>query len=244
MIKKAAKYIKKILTSLISAIMNFVKTIVSFFKKIKGHYKKVLILLLVILVPTTSYILLRKIIFNPITTTFNVTVETERIVYISRNNDNIYFHSVIVKDIINNATYNDFNGRISINPNVSIAIKRVAFGPISITFKNKDKKSKSIGELYDGKEDTFIASAGKYVKVFLPDVQQRLSKGESIIFSIRGDFSELSKPIYKIANAKNTALLKSGQVTMIKKSWLGNTYYAAGSEKLNLGDCLKFIGTP
>lgn len=181
-----------------------------------------------------------RITYLPFESTFNVTVDTERILFKVLEKKDIYFHSVIIHDVINDKKYTDFDGRISLNPEVSIELERVANGAVSITFEPSERKSNSVGEIYSDKNDTLVEKAGKLVKVFITDIDSRLKKGESIIFSIDGEILELGKTVSNIGNARSIAVLKGGEVKMIQKSFLVDNYYVASSEQLYLGDGLIF----
>jgi len=178
----------------------------------------------------------------PFTSSFNVIVETERIKYKNFSENNFYFQSASLIDYYkSNNTMKNFKGRISVHPNVTIEIERIAYGAVSLTFKSMDKKTKSIGEIYGVRNDTLLGSAGKLVKIFLSDIEQRISKGETISYYVDGEILGLGKTILKNSNAIGLPLLKGGEVKMIKETlFLRNAEYVARTEKLNLGDGLIF----
>lgn len=178
----------------------------------------------------------------PFSASYNVIIETERIQFKNFTDNNFYFRSASLNDYFkSNNNIKNFNGRISVNSGVSIEIERIAHGAVCLTFETTDEKTKSIGQIYGGRNDTLLGSAGKFVKVFLRNIEQRIKKGRTISYYIDGEILGLGKIILKNNNAISIPLLKSGEVKMIRETlFMRNAEYVARTEKLNMGDGLKF----
>ncbi|MBT8316914.1 MAG: hypothetical protein HKP59_04765 [Lutibacter sp.] len=178
------------------------------------------------------------IFFVPITTTFNITVDTERISYetLDKNNSRLIVMEAEIADEDAILSTN-FSGTIDLNAGVKVTVERIAFGPISIIIESLN--SKSIGKIYNGQDGELFHEATDYLEVYIYDVSEKTVKGQTYIFSIDGKVN-LGRSVNLEIFGESTALLRNGDVKMIGKTFLSDDYFEAGSKELNLGDRLVF----
>ena len=194
----------------------------------------VISILLVVLVAK----LLHMVFFDTITTTFNITVNTERIDYttLDKNNSRLILTGVELADMDNILSEN-FEGTIDLNTNVKVTIERIAFGPISIIIESEN--GESIGKIYNGQDGKLFYTAKDFLEVYIYDIVKKTEEGQTYIFSIDGDVN-IGRSVNFEIFGESTALLREGEVKMIGKSKFSNDYFEAGSKQLNLGDRLVF----
>lgn len=176
--------------------------------------------------------------FDPITTTFNITVNTERIDFTTLDKNNSRF-ILLNAEIANEDEIlaTNFFGSLEFNKGAKVTIERVAFGPISIIVESETNES--IGKLYNGEDGSLFYEAEDFLEVYIYDVVQMSKKGQTFIFSLGGDVN-IGRSVNFEIFGESTALLRSGEVKMIGKTKFMNDYFEAGSELLNLGDRLVF----
>jgi len=182
--------------------------------------------------------LIWNMLFNPITTIFNVTVKTERIEFttIDNNNSRIVLHdaSIATNDSI---IYKQFEGTFELGSNVDVTIERIAEGPIILIMTCS--KCKSVGKLFDGEDGTMIYKAKNYLDFVITDIQTKAKEGISYIFKIDGKI-EIGRNVALELFDESNAILRSGKVVLIGSSKFSNNCFEAGFEQLNLGDRLVF----
>lgn len=198
--------------------------------------------LVVILVAVVLIVLVLKLMymvfFEPITTTFNVTVNTERIDYttLDKNNSRLILTGAELADMDSILSEN-FDGSIDLNSNVKVTIERIALGPISIIIESEN--SESIGKVYNGQDGKLFHTAKDFLEVYVYDIVKKTEEGQTYIYSIDGDVN-IGRSVNFEIFGESTALLRGGEVKMIGKSKFSNDYFEAGSKELNLGDRLVF----
>lgn len=198
--------------------------------------------LVVILVTIVLFVLVLKLLhmvfFDPITTTFNVTVNTERIDYttIDKNNSRLILASAELADMDSILSEN-FEGTIDLNSNVKVTIERIAFGPISIIIESDI--AESIGKVYNGNDGKLFHIAKDFLEIYIYDIVKKTEEGQTFIFSIDGDVN-IGRSVNFEIFGESTALLRDGEVKMIGKTKFSNDFFEAGSKQLNLGDRLVF----
>lgn len=183
-------------------------------------------------------LMLYALFFVPITTTFNVAVNTERIQFttLDKNNSRIVLLDAEVASI-DSILSKSFDGNIDLNNNVKVTIERISNGPISIVLENET--GESVGSLYNGENGELFYTGSDFLELYIYDVLKKTEDGQTFIFSIDGDVNIGRSVNYEIFG-ESTALLRNGEVKMIGKSFLSNDNFEAGSVMLNLGDRLVF----
>ena len=200
-----------------------------------GRFYKILIGTFLILI---VLIILYIIFFVPISTTFNVAVNTERIEYttLDKNNSRIVLLDVEIASL-DSILVTNFEGNIDLNSNVKVTIERISNGPISIVLENES--GESVGNVYHGENGELFHKASEFLEIYIYDVLKKTEEGQTFIFSIEGDVNIGRSVNYEIFG-ESTALLRGGEIKMIGKSFLSNDNFEAGSVMLNLGDRLVF----
>lgn len=183
-------------------------------------------------------LMLYALFFVPITTTFNVAVNTERIQFttLGKNNSRIVLLDAEVASI-DSVLSKSFDGNIDLNNNVKVTIERISNGPISIVLENET--GESVGSLYNGENGELFYTGSDFLELYIYDVLKKTEDGQTFIFSIDGDVNIGRSVNYEIFG-ESTALLRDGEIKMIGKSFLSNDNFEAGSVMLNLGDRLVF----
>ncbi len=197
-------------------------------------YKKIIAIFLILALLLILYLLF----FVPITTTFNVAVNTERIEYttVDKNNSRMVLLGAEVASL-DSILVTNFEGNIDLNSNVKVTIERISNGPISIVLENES--GESVGNVYHGENGELFHKASEFLEIYIYDVLKKTEEGQTFIFSIEGDVNIGRSVNYEIFG-ESTALLRGGEIKMIGKSFLSNDNFEAGSEVLNLGDRLVF----
>lgn len=200
--------------------------------------KKVLGLIILLFALFVLFKVLQSIFFDPITTTFNVTVQTELIEYktLNKNRSRLVLYDALIEDD-NGIVSDNFNGSIDLEVGVYVTIERVAYGPILIRIENED--GGSIGKLYRENEDNPSHKGEDYLIVSISNIEEKVAAGQTFIFNISGDI-ETGRSINFEMYDQSTALLRGGQVKMIGSSRWSKNLFEAGTRELNLGDQLVF----
>lgn len=200
-------------------------------KKLKKNTGWILVLVLLLL-------LLYVLFIAPITTTFNVAVNTERIEYttLDKNNSRLILMDAEIANL-DSVLVTNFEGNIKLNTNVKVTIERISSGPINIILENE--AGESVGKIYNGNNGELIHEASEFLDIYVYDIVKKTEEGQTFIFSIDGDVNIGRSVNYEIFG-ESTALLRDGEVKMIGKSFFSNDNFEAGSVTLNLGDRLVF----
>lgn len=182
--------------------------------------------------------LLYVLFLAPITTTFNVAVNTERIEYttLDKNNSRLILMDAEIANL-DSILVSNFEGNIELNSNVKVTIERISSGPISIVLENES--GESVGKVYNGSNGELMYEASEFLDIYVYDIVKKTEAGQTFIFSIEGDVNIGRSVNYEIFG-ESTALLRDGEVKMIGKSFFSNDNFEAGSIALNLGDRLVF----
>lgn len=175
----------------------------------------------------------------PAPTTFNVTVETERIEYVTRNEmaSRIALDSVeVVTDAMSPVSdpMSPFSGAFQVGDSASVVVERVGRGGLLIQVEAYE--TGRAGRFFDEYGEP-TGEAGPYVEFFLHDPGERAERGQNVIIPIAGRVS-LGRNV-GFETGATTAILRSGEVTMLGRSilwWFSDEVYEAGSVDLDLGD--------
>ena len=173
-------------------------------------------------------------IAKPIPTTFNVSVTTERIEFktIDENNSRISLNNIVAFNY-DGDSLGTYNGTFHISESSTVIVERVSNGALIIQVNNQLKKS--AGTFYDDEQDKVLHKADKFVEFYISNPSERASHGENIIIPFSGEVI-LGRAINYESNAYNSALVRSGKITMIGKSIIGNYFFESGTYDLNIGD--------
>lgn len=203
-----------------------------------GRFNKKITIAVILTAIVIVFLLLYVLFFVPITTTFNVAVNTERIQYttLDKNNSRIILMDAEVASLDSILVAN-FEGNIELNSNVKVTIERISNGPISIILENE--AGDSVGKIYNGENGELFHEASDFLDIYIYDVAKKTEEGQTFIFSIEGDVNIGRSVNYEIFG-ESTALLRDGEIKMIGKSFFSNDNFEAGSVMLNLGDRLVF----
>lgn len=182
-----------------------------------------------------TFILLFIITINiPIPTTFNVAVKTERLEFttVDNNNSRLPLNNVQVYNY-NGDSLGIENGSFQISIGSNVLVERISNGPLIIQIIGKDNQS--AGLFYSAEQDEIDKKAENFVEFLVQNPSERTKNGETILVPISGEVV-LGKTINYESFSSSTALVKSGTITMVGKSLLGNQFFESGSYNLNIGD--------
>ncbi len=198
--------------------------------KIKGRKKAVLLLVLLFSGCTLLFLIVINI---PIPTTYNVTVQTERLQYqtIDDNNSRIPLNGV------QGFTYEGedlgiLNGSFHISPQANVLIERIAEGPLLIQITGKGEMS--AGDIYS-EQGRIYKKADNFIEFIVPEPSDESKNGVTTIIPISGKVV-LGRVVNYESYNTSTAIVRSGTVKMIGKSLIGNHFFESGTFNLNIGD--------
>jgi hypothetical protein len=177
-------------------------------------------------------------LFDPIVTAFNVEVFTERIEFVTtdQNNSRLHFYDAqLASD--EGIIQTNFNGSIDLNSEVLVTIDRVGNSPAILRIEALNYGT--IGSIYDIRNQSILKQEYSYISLILPNLKESLANGKTYIFNLDGDIT-IGRNIDIEIYDEPTSLLRSGEVVMVGKSKMGNRYFKAGEERLFLGDRLEF----
>jgi uncharacterized protein YjbI with pentapeptide repeats len=183
---------------------------------------------------------------SPSPTTFNVTVDTERITYttVGEPPSRIVLDSVEVfsETFAESAgSLSPFIGSFQVGPSAKVEIQRIGLGGLSIIVEAYE--TGSAGRFFDEAGEP-AGEAGSFVEFYVDDPSSRALEGQSAIIPLAGEVFPGRK--VGIETRGTTAILRSGKVTMIGRSifWgLNDKIFEAGSVNLDMGDQF-FVDTP
>jgi len=180
----------------------------------------------------------QKILAKP--TTFNVSAVTEEVKVVTHKTPmsrwplkNIEISRDCPEDE-GDIKYLDFSGSLNINPSVYLTLTRVAFGDLKVTlYSNNDN---AVGELYDN-EDEFVLSLTSCAFFYIRKINERTSRGETIVLPVTGDISAGSE--IRFLTQSSMPILREGQVTILDRSFMTDENYSVGPFSLEAGDTFK-----
>lgn len=174
-------------------------------------------------------------IHSPFPTTFNITAETERIEFFAKNEPDSRWvlYKVQVRENYSDSTHT-FTGSFQLAGGVNVLIERIALGPLWIHIE-AEREGQSAGTYYVA--DDPVGPASRTLEFIISDLSSRALAGETVVLPI----TDILGDVYTgrsigIDTEGSTALLRSGEVTMLDRSLFGRSVYKAGSETLQTGD--------
>ena len=182
--------------------------------------------------------LINSIFFNPIESIYNVTARTEFVEFTTLDN-NLSRYNVYGATIFNdeNLIEEHFDGSIQIKENTEVKISRLDKGDISITLENNSGKNAAI--FYNGYDMKVSPIEGNLLYIYVDSIESKLKKQLHHHFNIEGE-TKIGKNIYHLNFFESPAMLYSGNVSILGRSFWGGDYFEAGTRKLHTGDRVVF----
>tara|TARA_B100001063_G_C16769174_1_gene560486 strand:+ start:1144 stop:2019 length:876 start_codon:yes stop_codon:yes gene_type:complete len=204
-------------------------------KKRKNSRLKKVLLTILILLPITLILLLSI----PIATTFNVSVQTELITVEITDalNSKIPLQNAIIYNREGDSI-GLFDGDFKSSVGAEVNIERIANGPLSIQIEGKNNES--AGSFYSKFTDFKTGDAQNFIEFVVTDIGEKADSGITQVIPINGKV-DLGRNILFESFSNSSAILRHGEVVVIGKSLLTNTYYKSTTYQLNTGDEFRII---
>ncbi|MEZ5320102.1 MAG: hypothetical protein R2752_22060 [Vicinamibacterales bacterium] len=168
----------------------------------------------------------------PVSTTFNVTVQTER----------VEFRRPVASParwVIDDVTLVDgddehpgLSGSVEFGAPIRGFIERVAFGDVWGHFEC-EAPCTSVGRLYDDL-DQFVRPLQSVVEIFIADLPARANAGRTVLIPLAGEV--VSGRSVGIEVSGTTAVLREGTVSLLDRTAFGNNIFEARRVELSAGD--------
>lgn len=192
----------------------------------------------ILAVVVVIFVLLFPLLIDPITTTYNITANTEQLIITTKDGDGSRLPLYGVNIYTDTSRYlENFDGVFEISRDVEITIDRIASGPVIITFESKGNAP--TGFLYRSTDSKYFKETGPYLRIEINDINKRADEGQTTILPINGLVS-IGRPIGFEVFGSSTALLRSGEIAMTGSSTFSKMTFDAGQKALNLGDQVIF----
>jgi hypothetical protein len=169
----------------------------------------------------------------PAQTTFNVTVETDRLEMTTEGPSNVHWtlpSVTIVED--DSGTSKTFDGSLALDQPVHALIERIGFGVLWIRLEARGPRQ-SAGVLYKP-DDTPDRRLGQSLDIFVRDAKERGERGEHVLLALSGRVTS-GRPV-GAETPGSTAVLRRGTVSMLARSIFGSGVFEAGRIDLDAGD--------
>lgn len=179
--------------------------------------------------------LIWNVFFDPIITLFNVAVDTERleVVIVDKNNSLLPIYGAEIRDY-DSTLVRDFNGLVEPEVGTRVTFDRIANGPIIITLEGEI--GQPVGNILTETEE--IAFRPDYLaEIVIRKVVEKTSEGASFVFPVSGNI-ELGRSVDLEGFGESIPVLRGGEVSLVGNANDGNTYFEAGTVRLNMGDQL------
>lgn len=175
-------------------------------------------------------------VFYPLSTSFNVTVHTERLLFRTHTEG----ASVLDLSQVNvfdeaTGTRGVFDGRFEVAANTDVVVERIAQGPVRITLEAAGERAGVYLQ-----RDEQVGAAGSYVEFVVADPDARAQKGRTLLVPVSGTV-EPGRDVGR-GGTGTTSILRSGKVTMLGRSVFSQWFapeaevFEAGSVALDAGD--------
>lgn len=190
------------------------------------------------------------VVFDKISTVFNVTARTEIIKSYSKQKPlsriNLFDADIytLVEDRYKLPTdtllAKSFNGSLELSDSVSMKMERIANGPLLLELEKpnggnvavlRSRNSYGAASVIDFPTDILF--------VEIHEIDSLINNNVSIVIPISGKI-ELGNSIDIESDGEYSLLLRSGDVTMTGYTSFNGNYFVAGQERLFLGDKLVF----
>jgi len=201
-------------------------------------------MILIIILP----IVLLIIIYTPVNSTYSVTATTERIEFKTLDDNNsklVLYNAKVYNDNyeridtltpLSTSRLDDvsgFDGSFKIAIGSITTIERIANGNLSVQIVGENNKS--AGTFYSHQEDEVLDVSGNVVEFYIDDIDQRTKNGETIIIPITG-IVNMGRSVNYDSYGSTTAIVRSGQVTVISTDLLKKHMFESNTFDLNIGD--------
>lgn len=175
-------------------------------------------------------------VFYPLSTTFNVTAHTERLLFRTGAAADVTFDldAVSVFDGTNGEEH-VFSGQFQVASHTDVVIERIAFGPLRLIL---EASRGSTGTFFESDEP--VGKASSYIEFSVPDPAARAEDGRTLLVPIAGEV--VPGRDVGAGGGGTTSILRSGTVTMLGRSILSNWFsttaglFEAGTVELEAGD--------
>jgi hypothetical protein len=168
----------------------------------------------------------------PITTSFDVTAQTDKVRLITdpQYRGTWSFEKVhLARGFAKDDTV--FTGRVRIQPKVEVHIVRSGKGPLRILCRSRTPGG-VVAELY-GADDEHEETVTDRLVLRIDDVAARADAGRAILLTVSGNFHLGGHVTHDSGEGE---LFREGKITMLGHSLFGRALYNAGSTALDLGD--------
>lgn len=176
----------------------------------------------------------------PLPTTFNVAAETESFKLVTEDapRPRWFLEDATVFRESGGWEPAVFAGSVRLEPGVVAEFERIAFGPLRIQCASLGP-GKPVAHLYD-EEETLVETVRGRLVFRIEAISERASRGGSIVLPFTGKAflgDELS-----LDPGKSPPLVRSGKITALGHSILGQDLFTGNSAELDLGDRISFEG--
>ncbi len=191
-----------------------------------------------ILLPTVLLFLAAgSTLFLEVPMTFNATVQTERIQIVVSDRHRVRWSlsgARMKRDC--DGDFEAFSDSFEPAGGALLIFERIALGPLKIYLESAGEGG--VGKIYSA--DDFVAPLGDCVLFQVSDLKARAAKGASLILPFRGKV-EIGRELPS-APIESFPVLRSGTVSILGTTILGDSVYTAGSFELDVGDRFEVFG--
>jgi hypothetical protein len=128
-----------------------------------------------------------------------------------------------------------FDGRVELDPGVSLLIERVGSGPLLVHAERLDEQR--AGRLYHG--ETLVRELAGCAIFRFDDLARRQEEGRVVVLPFTAEL-ELGEEV-GVPVVPRIPLLLSGKVSVLRRTLIGDAFYDTGSVELDTGD--RFVVT-
>ena len=186
---------------------------------------------------------LLSFVFYPLSTSFNVTAHTERLLFRTGPASDAVFDLSDVS-VFDGSTdeRQSFDGQFRVATGVEVRVERIALGPLRIALESTD--GKAAGTYL--RNDEPVGQAGPYVEFSVADPPGRAREGRTVLVPVTG----VVEPGRNVGGGGGgtTSILRSGKVAMLGRSIFSQWFapngqvFNAGSISLDAGDQFRVVG--
>lgn len=206
-------------------------------RKFKKYRRWYLIFAIGVIVLLISSILL----FVPVNSSFNIDARVENIEFstVDDNMGRFVFYDVDISNY-DRTIEDNFFGSLKLNGGVKVTIERVLYNNLFIVLESNSNEP--VGILYDDNNNKAVKNLGTYVEIVVPVAKldpNGLRDSIPCFLTIDGD-AIIGKNIDRLNYGAVPTMLKSGTVSVISRSILGNFFFESENWKLYPGDEISF----
>jgi hypothetical protein len=193
---------------------------------------------LILILPVTIVYIIWSLLFNTVSTIYNVSIDTEYIEFKTTDNNNSRL--ILVETYVSDNLglhLSDYEGALELNAGVDVSIERISLGGIelSLTCDNCE----SVGRLYKSETELLDAKLGKSADLYIQYTEDNSKVGETHLFRIDGIITAGRSIAFEQMDESN-AVLRGGNVRLVGLSKVKNKYFSTNEVEVNMGDQLVF----